>query len=1073
MTALSLITASKMQRCHFIKLGTNTVIVLNTNDYFVKNLLFPIKNDNAVSTNTGNTMKITKLNEITRGIKLACLVGTAVSTISISNAHAQETQTDEKDVEVIQITGIRGSTVASINAKRFASSQVDGIAAEDIGKLPDITIADSLQRISGVQIERTAGEGGPVAIRGLPQVDTTMNGEVFLSATTIDSSGADYGDLPSQLFSGVDVYKSSEAKYTAAGISGSIDLKTRRPFDLEEGLTFSGGAEVTQGSISKESDPTLNGLINYNADKWGVLFAVVNTEVNLATDYNGYFDTSENGGIGAANNSHTWGAGPETGDIRHVVPQGFAAFNKQEERKRNAFQLSAQADLGEGFTLTADYFHTDQERFNNRRGFSQNNRWYSFNDYAFPTADGFTGDTFTDADGAQWGAVNAFDMRSWRMQSFTQVNINEEKSKNLNLQLDYDNGGALTGQVRMTRARATASMRHGYGEGDMLSIDQGTLVTGPGQFSQGENCTNGETIVGTNGGCFATFAPGAIQDEFMLSYDASGAHPVFSGFDQMVDGGKGSRSVADYMSDLDSYHIGAFSSEGNTDDRGEVNTFSTRWNYALEDNDFITSIDFGIRNSERLVDHDQFTYTSEFGDGCDIAQWKAVDQYINTAGCEGNPAAGEYLTEDVVFDGADIAAGTWMPYTLLPPTRLDEHTTVSLQTNFGSVKGIPGIWSIDPENFRDPRQWHLDTFGNVARTENGGATYDVQLNEVSAFVQGNFEYSIFSGNFGVKMIETDLYVKQNTVGANLPHSGLGPDTGDTVTERSYTDYLPSLNIAAKATEDVILRVAYSKNMQALNLSAWGGGKTVGMSIDGDCNCLRVNSGNLSGNPGLNPWRSDNLSISAEWYIGQATMAYVSTYKIDIESFTQSGTIMIDEPDPDGIRRGPWPFTTQVQGEGGDVSGFELGAKLAFSDITNMNLLANLGVDVNYTYSDSSQEAKDVKGDDLPFVGMSKDVYNFVMWYEKDEFSVRLAWNSRSPRLITQGGAAIAGQSLYQDDYSQVDFSANYTVNENVSVYINGSNITEEIQQTYLEFPDQKAFQNEYEARWTMGARVSF
>ena len=996
-----------------------------------------------------------------------------MGSVSISNVYAQEAQSDDKEVEVIQISGIRGSTQASINTKRFASSQVDGIAAVDIGKLPDVTIADSLQRISGVQIERTAGEGGPVAIRGLPQVDTTMNGEVFLSATTIDSSGADYGDLPSQLFSGVDVYKSTDAKNTAAGISGAIDLKTRRPFDLEQGLTLSGGAEATRGSISKDTDPTVNGLISYNAEKWGVLFAAVKTEVNLATDYNGYFDTSENGGIGAANNNFTWGPNPRGEEIRHVVPQGFAAFNKAEERKRNAFQLSAQADLGEGFTLTADYFYTDQERFNNRRGFSQNNRWYSFNDYAYPTANGWTGDTFTDVDGNQWGAVNAFDMKSWRMQSFTQVNINEEESKNFNLQLDYDNGGALTGQVRLTRAKATATMRHGYGEGDILSIDQGTLVTGPGQFSQGENCTNGEAIVGENGGCFAMFAPGGIQDQFILSYDASGAHPVFSGFEQMVDGGKGSRSVADYMADLDSYHIGAFSSEGNTDDTGEINTFSTKWNYQLEDNGFISSVDFGVRMSERLVDHDQFTYTSEFGDGCDIAQWKAVDQYINTEGCEGNPAAGEYLAVDTEFDGATIAAGTWMPYTLLPPTRLDEHTTVSWQTNFGSVKGIPGVWSIDPENFRDPRQWHLDTFGNVARTENGGATYDVQLDEVTAFVQANFDYSIFSGNFGIKVVETGLYVKQNTVGANLPHSGLGPDTGDTVTERSYTDYLPSFNIAAKVTEDVILRGAYSKNMQALNLAAWGGGKTVGMSIEGECDCLRVNSGNLSGNPGLNPWRSDNFSLSAEWYVGQASMAYVATYKIDIESFTQSGTIMVDEPDPDGIRRGPWPFTTQVQGEGGDVSGFEVGTKLAFSDLTDNSLLANFGLDANYTYSSSSQEAKDVNGDDLPFVGMSKDVYNLVVWYEQDEFSARLAWNSRSPRLITQGGAAVGGQSLYQDDYSQLDLSVNYEVNDNVTVYLNGSNITKEIQQTYLEFSEQKAFQNEYEARWTIGTRVSF
>ncbi|MBC3765707.1 TonB-dependent receptor [Neptunicella marina] len=1009
---------------------------------------------------------------MSQGIKYALCLGTAGTAAFLpAFANAQEATAAENEVEVIQISGIRGSTQASINAKRFAASQLDGIAAEDIGKLPDVTIADSLQRISGVQIERTAGEGGPVQIRGLPQVDTTMNGEVFLSATTIDSSGADFGDLPSQLFSGVDVYKSAEAKYTAAGISGAIDLKTRRPFDLDEGLTLSGGAEVTRGSISQETDPTVHGLISYNSGKLGILFGAVSTDVNLATDYNGYFDTSENGGIGAANNNFTWGPNSRGEEIRHVVPQGFAAFNKEEERKRNAVQISAQADLGEGFLLTADYFYTNQDRFNNRRGFSQNNRWYTFNEYAWPTENGWTGDSFTDVNGEAWGGVNAFVLTPWRMQSFTQVNINEETSHNFNLQLDYDNGGALTGQVRMTRARATATMRHGYGEGDMLSIDQGTLVTGPGQFAQPEYCTHGEDIVGDQGGCYAQFAPGGIQDsDFLLTYDASGAHPVFSGFDQMVNGGKGQRSVADYMADLDSYHIGAFSSEGNTDDRGEINTFSTKWNYRLDGDSIVTSIDFGVRSLERMVDHDQFSYTSEFGNGCDIAQWKAVDQYYTTDTCEGVDGAGEYLTEDV----GDLTAGSWVPYTLLPPTRLDEHTTVSWQTDFGSVKGIPGVWSIDPENFRDPRQWHLDTFGNVQRTENGGATYDVSLEELNYFAQVNFEVGELSGNIGMKVIETDLYVKQNLVGASLPHSGLGPDTGDVVTERSYTDYLPSVNLAYNATQDVILRAAYSKNMQALNLASWGGGKTVGRTINGECDCLRVVNGTLTGNPGLNPWRSENVSVSAEWYTGEASMAYLATYKIDIESFATSGVVMIDEPDTDGIRRGPWPFTTQVQGEGGSVKGYEVGAKVAFSDFMDTAFLNNMGIDANYTYTDSSQQNKDVFGDDLPFVGMSKDTYNLVVWYEQDEFSARIAWNSRSPRLITTGTVdAVGGQSLYQDDYSQLDISVNYNLNDNISFYINGSNITEEIQQTYLEFKDQKAFQNEYEARWTVGTRVTF
>ncbi|HEY7886072.1 MAG TPA: TonB-dependent receptor plug domain-containing protein [Cellvibrionaceae bacterium] len=234
------------------------------------------------------------------------LLASSISSCLLASAYVQAQDSDM--LEEVVVTGVYASQLNAVNTKRDAASVVDAISAEDIGKLPDVTISDSLQRIPGIQVERTAGEGGPVQIRGLGNVDTTLNGESFLSATTIDSSGADFGDLPSQLFSGADVYKSPLATLTSLGISGTINLKTRRPFDLDEGWTFAGSAEIDQGSISDEADPTISALVGWNNDRFGFLVSAVTTEKNLATDYNGYFDTSENGGIGAANNNHTWSA---------------------------------------------------------------------------------------------------------------------------------------------------------------------------------------------------------------------------------------------------------------------------------------------------------------------------------------------------------------------------------------------------------------------------------------------------------------------------------------------------------------------------------------------------------------------------------------------------------------------------------------------------------------------------------------------------------------------------------------------------------------------------------------------
>ncbi|WP_231635998.1 TonB-dependent receptor plug domain-containing protein [Novosphingobium sp. ST904] len=116
--------------------------------------------------------------------------------------------TADPSAEEIIVTGIRASQERAVNIKRNATSVVDSISAEDIGKLPDVTISDSLQRIPGVQILRSAGEGSTINIRGLPQVTTLLNGEAYLGAQSITTIQPNFNDIPSQLFAGADVIKS-------------------------------------------------------------------------------------------------------------------------------------------------------------------------------------------------------------------------------------------------------------------------------------------------------------------------------------------------------------------------------------------------------------------------------------------------------------------------------------------------------------------------------------------------------------------------------------------------------------------------------------------------------------------------------------------------------------------------------------------------------------------------------------------------------------------------------------------------------------------------------------------------
>jgi iron complex outermembrane recepter protein len=1040
-----------------------------------------------------------KLRDAIRSVNRAVVLCGSAATLAMLASGVQA----QGEIEEVVVQGVRAAQESAINTKRNAVSVVDGISAEDIGKLPDVTIADSLQRIPGVQVTRTAGEGGPVQIRGLGNVGTSLNGETFLSATTIDQSAADFGDLPSTLFSGADVYKSPLATNTAIGISGTVDLKTRRPFDMDDGWTFAGTGEIDRGSISKENDPTFTGLVNWKSDRVGFLLAGATTEKNLASDFNGYFDTSENGGIGNTNFTHTWGGAP-LGDpnVFHVVPQGFAAFHKAEERHRDGLNASFQADLGEGFEVVVDYFYSDQERWNRRAGISHNNRWQTFAGYATATEygdDQFTYDRMMDNGTPEddsddyirtenWRTVTAFTAEPYRLQSFAQTNYNEETSQNYNFELNYDNGGPLTGQVRATRADASASMRHGYGEGDLLSIDKGSIVTGPGGLIPASQCdvSRGDIVVGADGGCFAAYSPGGIESGFRIGYDVAGAHPTFSGFDQVVNGGMGAHTIAEYMAEKGSYHIGAFSSENNTDDIASMDTFSTRWNYKFDQTPFITSVDFGARNSNRKVERQEFSYFGNLNGGC-AAQWKAVDQFTDKpadkaaqleAGCDASMAQGEYVTG--VDQAGTVYNNQFVNYTLFKPTAIDEHNKVVWVDDFGGVKGLPGAWVIDPHTFDNSLAFQEKVFGPQTKHINPGKSYNLELNEFSYFLQANIEYGIMSGNLGAKVVETELTILGNDVGAALPHSGTNVDLGDVVTKRKYTDVLPSINLTFDVAEDVKIRTAYGETMMPLNLLQWGGGKSVGRTFEDasanggtGCNCMRVKNGNLDGNPDLDPIRATNMDISAEWYLGSASMLSAGLFKIEIDSFIESGTVNVDEPDSDGVKRGPHQFTSLIQGNGGEVQGLELAAKLALSDLTDAPVLTNMGFDVNYTLSESSQERKGFGGKELPFVDNSEDTYNLVAWYENEVISARVAYNFRSPRLITGGNPATAEQSLYQDDYGQMDVNLTYNVNDEWSIYLNGSNVLEEIQQTYAEFEDQKVFQNIYEARWALGARFKF
>jgi len=144
------------------------------------------------------------------------------------------------------VIGTRSSVESAQERKRESDDIVDGIVAEEINRLPDLSLADAVQRITGVQITRDRGEASVAAVRGLVQVETTLNGrEIFTGGF---GRTFDYADLPSEMLAGIDVFKSSQASRIEGGLGGTVDLRTRRPFDFRE-PTLALSARLLHGDL--------------------------------------------------------------------------------------------------------------------------------------------------------------------------------------------------------------------------------------------------------------------------------------------------------------------------------------------------------------------------------------------------------------------------------------------------------------------------------------------------------------------------------------------------------------------------------------------------------------------------------------------------------------------------------------------------------------------------------------------------------------------------------------------------------------------------------------------------------
>ncbi|WP_341937958.1 TonB-dependent receptor [Marinimicrobium sp. C2-29] len=271
---------------------------------------------------------------------------------------AQAQQSDDMQMlEEVVVRGVRGSVMSAQNVKMEAQQVVDSIVAEDIGKLPDNSVAAALQRVPGVQITRANGEANQVLVRGLPNVVTTLNERNIFTTT---GRGISLADIPADLLARVDVKKSASSDDLSGGIAGVVDVYLRRPFDFDEGLTVAGGVRGVYSEKAESTDPIASLTVNNNwssaAGEFGALLSVSSQDREYMDQVN--FNTAPFEQVVTDPTSLT----PPNPLEPVLMPNVIGSYFRYGDRNRTSANGAFQFSPNDNAEYYAEFFHVSYEQ---------------------------------------------------------------------------------------------------------------------------------------------------------------------------------------------------------------------------------------------------------------------------------------------------------------------------------------------------------------------------------------------------------------------------------------------------------------------------------------------------------------------------------------------------------------------------------------------------------------------------------------------------------------------------------------------------------------------------------------
>ncbi|WP_415926377.1 TonB-dependent receptor [Ningiella sp. W23] len=1003
---------------------------------------------------------------------LALSISSLLGTVA-APALAQDASEDE--AEVIEVRGIRSSLSESASIKRNSIGVVDAISAEDIGKFPDTNLAESLQRITGVSISRTNGEGSEVTVRGFGGSFNmiTLNGRMMPAASAFgqnqggNSRAFDFANIASEGVSGVEVYKTSKANIATGGIGATINLKTTRPLDASSNTATVSARAVhdTTNRIGDDVTPELSGLFSWADDdeKFGVSLSAsyqvrdsgtTGASVNdwrIARWDESFYDTTINPNPNGPDSpeyrrSQVTNA-PAIGQ-QYALPNNISYDYTDTSRTRTNAQLTLQYAPTEDLRFTADYTYAQNniEEFAGAGGYWSNR---NFESIAFDTSTPVA--TVTQfAENVGGTKDNAFAQNySEQTNTLSSTGLNIEYFATDNLKVSFDYHGS-------------------------------TMDSKP------DEPTTGASSINVN-----IAAPTGLRQEYDFSHEL----PKLLAFND--DSRKGNNNGIYDKGDLGSQYLRFFYVR----QTAKVDQAKLDFSYEFDDGKF----DFGIET--RKMESKFFeSYRQPV-----LGNW----------GVEFPMDVPTDLIEDFSivneFDDFDTSGITPEGF---------RGSAIELGQYFANLYDIEYAYD---RNFTD----------ELVEEDTQAVYFQVALNGELAGMEANFLAGVRYESTDVLSISNQLVPvairwDDNNDFSRLeqlpggPEPTLSPVSGET----DYDHVLPSLDFDIMLRDDVKARFSFSQTIARAGYADLRA--SVSSLRTGNPTLLGGQAQGNAANPGLVPLLSNNFDLSLEYYYGEGSFVSAGFFEKRVRNFIgteqvlqpQFGlrdptngpralqaaaeiealglqvnetrlfamTAILDNPqdfpngagdyvddsafweqiaaDYDVFGNADDPLfefliTRPTNTEDAAIHGFEVGGQHFFGE-------TGFGVQANYTIVRGDvgfDNAADRSEQQFALTGLS-DSANLIAFYEKDGWSARVAYNWRDDFLA--GTSRGSGNSpTYIEAFSQIDLNVSYDVNENLQVFLEGINITGEDARSHGRTVAQLWNLSDLGARYQIGARYVF